>query len=56
MKQGQQLPCDRCSQFQTVPTSSKTDPALAVAEPVSKAGGRKLRNGKILRIKKEQNN
>lgn len=53
MKQGQQLPCDRCSQFQVVPTSSETDPPL-IAEPVSKAGGKKLRKGKILRIKRNK--
>lgn len=54
MKQDQQLPCDRHSQFQAVSTSSTTDPQLAIAEPVSKAGGRKLIKGKISRIKKEQ--
>lgn len=54
MKQGQQVPCDRCSQVQTVPTSSTTQPSLPIAVPLSKAGGTKLRKGKILRIKKEQ--
>lgn len=54
MKQDQQLPCDRHSQFQAASTSSTADPQLAIAEPVGKSGGRKLRKGKILRIKKEQ--